>query len=518
MNPQIAFLLNKGLESLRNSNLDSAELYLKQALRLQSNNPHVLRLLGVIAAQRNQYTDAIKYLTNSLKALPKNSLALSNLGNVYFELKEYGNALDIYDQSIKIDPSYEEVWSNKGNILYELKRYDEAIVHHDKALSLRPDYFEAWSNKGNVLYELKRYDEAIAHHDKALSLKPDYAEGWYNKGNVLHELKRYDEAITHYNKALSLKPDYAEGYLNKASAQLALGDFEGGWKNYEYRWKKKDAQIYRHPNILPLTKLSDIAENKILVWCDQYFGDSIQFSRYINELALLGADIIFEVYVPLRELFINSFPRCNVIAVGDVIPDIDYQIPVSSLPLLFSTTSKNIPKFNHYLRPSNSSFLFWSDRLKLNKNKLNVAIACAGNTSHYKNDKRPIKLELFKPIINFANLFLIQKDVNEVDALFMQENPQITFIGDEIKTFNDTAAIVDLMDLTISIDTSTAHLSAALGKPTWVLAPWAADWRWMLGEEGSPWYPTVKIFRQPAIDDWDSVIKKVELELSSKCK
>jgi protein O-GlcNAc transferase len=226
MNPQIGFLLNKALESLRNSNLESAGLYLKQALRLQSNNPHALRLLGVIAAQRKQYSEALNYLNNSLKALPKNALALSNLGNVYFELKEYDNALDAYDRSIKIDPKYEEVYSNKGNTLYELKRFDEAIAHHDIALSLQPGYAQGWTNKGNTLNELKRFDEAIAHHDRALSLKPDYVEAWSNKGNALKEIKRFDEAIAHYDKALSLNPDYAEAWTNKGNTLNELKRFD----------------------------------------------------------------------------------------------------------------------------------------------------------------------------------------------------------------------------------------------------------------------------------------------------
>ena len=208
MNPQISFLLNKSLEALRNSNFESAELYLKQALKLQSNNTHVLRLLGVISAQRRQYSDALKYLNFSLKVLPKNSLALSNLGNVFLEIKEYSNALDAYDKAIKIDPKYEEVWSNKGNVLNELKRYDEAIAHHDKALSLKPDYAQAWSNKGNVLNELKRYDEAIAHFDIALSLKPDYAEAWSNKGIALYGVARALDARVCFEKALELKLDF----------------------------------------------------------------------------------------------------------------------------------------------------------------------------------------------------------------------------------------------------------------------------------------------------------------------
>ena len=207
MNPQIGFLLNKSLESLRNSNFESAELYLKQALRLQSNNPHVLRMLGVISAQRRQYADALKYLNGSLKALPKNPLTLSNLGNVYLELKEYANAVDAYERSLKIDPRYEEAWSNKANVFYQLKRFDEALAHYDKALSLKPDYAEAWSNKGWALNELEFFDEALAHYDKALSLKPDYAEAWSNKGYTLKRLKRFDDAVIHFEKALTIKPD-----------------------------------------------------------------------------------------------------------------------------------------------------------------------------------------------------------------------------------------------------------------------------------------------------------------------
>ncbi|MEI7565501.1 MAG: tetratricopeptide repeat protein [Burkholderiaceae bacterium] len=222
MNPQLAFLLDKALESLRNSNSESAELYLKQAIKIQASNPHVLRLLGVIYAQRKQYQEALKYINDSLKSLPKNALTLSNLGNIFLELKEFQNALDAYDKSIRIDPKYDEVWSNKANALFELKRYDEAITCYDKALSLKPDYAEGWSNKGNLLKELKRYNEALIHFDQALSLKPDYAEGWSNKGATLNELKRYDEALAHYDKALSLKPDYVEVWSNKGEALNSL--------------------------------------------------------------------------------------------------------------------------------------------------------------------------------------------------------------------------------------------------------------------------------------------------------
>jgi len=230
MNPQIGFLLNKSLEALRVSNLELAELYLKQAKSMQANNPHVLRLLGVIYAQRKKFAEALKHLNDSLKALPKNAVALSNLGNVYLQLKDYGNALEAYDKSIRLDAKYEEAWSNKGNALHELKRYDEALTCHDKAINLNPHYAEAWSNKGNVLAELRRHEEAIACHDKAISLNPHYAEAWSNKGNVLNELKRYDEAFACHDRALSLKNDIPWIYgdlLHTKMRVCSWPDFEG---------------------------------------------------------------------------------------------------------------------------------------------------------------------------------------------------------------------------------------------------------------------------------------------------
>jgi len=256
MNPQIGFLLNKSLEALRSANLELAELYLKQAKALQATNPHVLRLLGVIYAQRMQYSDALKYFNDSLKALPKNPIALSNLGNVYLQLKDYSKAIEAYDKSIRLESKYEEAWSNKGNALYELKRYDEAIACHDKALNLNPNYAEAWSNKGNVLNELKHYDEAITCHDKALNLNPNYAEAWSNKANALNELKRYDEAIKHLDKALSLKPDIHWIYGDLLHTKMRICN----WTDFDSHLESITHQVLANAEAitpLPLLSLTD---------------------------------------------------------------------------------------------------------------------------------------------------------------------------------------------------------------------------------------------------------------------
>jgi len=227
MNPQIVFFLNKSLESLRNSNLNSAELYLEQAAKLQKNNPHVLRLLGVVYAQKKQPKDALNYLSKSLKFLPNNVLTLSNLGNVYVDLGDYGNALKAYDSAIKIEPNYEEVWTNKGILLGKMNRHLEALDFHDKAIDLKPSYAEAWSNKGNNLCALNRYEEALMSYQKAIDLNPRYAECWYNKANTLGSLKIFNDAIFHYEKAVALNPDlqWIHGHLIHTKMQVCDWSF-----------------------------------------------------------------------------------------------------------------------------------------------------------------------------------------------------------------------------------------------------------------------------------------------------
>ncbi|BEI36383.1 tetratricopeptide repeat protein [Polynucleobacter sp. HIN7] len=290
MNPQVHFLLNKALESLGNSNLDSAELYLNQASKLQAHNPHVLGLLGIVYTQRGNYPDALKFLNDSLRILPKNPLTLSNLGNVYASLKNFENAIEFYKKSIKVNPNYVEAWSNVGNALQEIDCFEEAITHYDKALSLRPDFAEAWSNKGNALQALKRFEEAVIHYDKALSLNPNYAEAWSNKGNALQELKRLDEAIAHYDKALSLKPSYLKGYIGKGNTLVELKRFEEAVIYYDKALEFKPDYAEAHSakgNALYELKLFDAAidhHNKALKLKPDYAAGWINKGVTVNEL------------------------------------------------------------------------------------------------------------------------------------------------------------------------------------------------------------------------------------------
>jgi len=233
MNPQADHLLNQALQCLQGANLDQAQQHLIQAISLEPGNPNALRFLGIIAAQRQQYSEALNYLNRSFKSDPANFLVLSNIGNIYSELKDYGSALNAYEQSLAIEPRYEEAWANRANVLYELGRYDDALIDYEQALRLQPEYAQAMFSMGNTLYALSRFDESIKCCDKALGLIPDFAQGWFIVGDRLNALGRHGEAITHYDKALSLVPQNPEIWINKGVALQALKRFEEAIVHYD---------------------------------------------------------------------------------------------------------------------------------------------------------------------------------------------------------------------------------------------------------------------------------------------
>ena len=486
MNPQVSFLLNKALESLRGSNLDSAELYLKQAIRLEAKNPHVLRLLGVIAGQRKECLAAIDYFNASLKILPKNPLTLSNLGNIYFELHDYKSALDAFDRAIKLDSKYEEAWYNKGNVLFEMGQYDDALLQHDRALQLKPNYCEALTNKGLALHELMRFNEAINHYDLALSLNPNHHEASWNKSLTL----------------------------------LLQGDLANGFPLYESRWKSNLAsatagkRIFENPKWLGVESLQD---KTILLYGEQGLGDFIQFSRYVKFVSKLGAKVILEVPSELAGIMANLKGVSNVVIRGDALPDFDYQCPLASLPYAFKTEIGNVPsseayiKFEDVFKNTN-----WENKLGP-KNKPRIGLVWSGNPKHKNDRNRTLPLREILPYLpdNFQYVSL-QKEVRETDRATLEENSHILNIASDLVDFSDTAALINCLDLVISVDTSVAHLAGAMGKKAWVLLPYVPDWRWLLDRNDSPWYLSMRLFRQQSQANWAPVFDKIREFLESE--
>jgi hypothetical protein len=369
------------------------------------------------------------------------------------------------------------------------------------------------------LHQLKRFDEAIAHYEKALSLKPDYAKGWSNKGVTLHQLKRFDEAIANYDKALSLKPDYHEASWNKSLSLLLQGDFENGLPLYESRWDLENGseivgkRFFDKPTWLGINSLKD---KIILLYAEQGLGDSIQFCRYVKLVAGLGSKVILEVPQSLAGLMKGLEGVSQLVIKGEDLPFFDYQCPLLSLPLAFKTNLNTIPNPSRYINLDNHSnkIMEWKERLGL-KTKPRVGLVWSGNSNHKNDHNRSLLLQEILPFLpNQYEYISLQKEVREIDKLTLGSNPHILSFNSYLNDFLDTAALIDNLDLVISVDTSVAHLSAALEKKTLVLLPGVPDWRWLFDREDSPWYSSIKLYRQPVIGDWNSVLDRVKFDLN----
>ncbi|MBU3576347.1 tetratricopeptide repeat protein [Polynucleobacter sp. UK-Mo-2m-Kol15] len=482
------------------------------------NDAQIPYNLGCLYSMQSNYESAYENFYEALAISPKDIASLVNCASALHELKRFDEAISYFDIALSLESNYAQAWSNKGNSLYKLKRYDEAITNLDKALYLNPDDYKAWSNKALTLHELKRFDEAIIHHDKALSLKPDYAKAWTNKGITLSELKRHDEAIAHYDKALSLKPDYHETSWNKSLSLLLLGNFEKGLPLYESRWdldevsKIAGKRYFDKPTWLGVESLQG---KTILIYGEQGLGDFIQFCRYVKLVSDLGAKVILETPKPLASLMENLEGVSQLVIKGQELPLFDYQCPLLSLPLALNVNIFTIPADVPYLISNPSKVDKW--RLKLGeKKKKRVGIAWS-SMSEFKDDhKRSLLLMDFVqalPLGEFEYICL-QKEIKDCDKEFFENYKNIRFFGNELRDFSDTAALIENVDLVVSTCTSIPHLSGALGKETWILLSYVPDWRWLLDRVDSPWYPSIKLYRQPSIGDWGSVLGKVNFDLN----
>ena len=533
---------NKGLLCHEQGDLEKALYCYKKTVQLDASDNDACLNLGNLQIKLGNYLDAfnsyqkafiinpkdyeaITYSGFALHKLGQNERALqehkiaidinpgyylawANLGLTLIALGQFKQALQAYDKAVNLNNADPLVWSNRGLALDQLKLYGEALNSHENAILLEAENHEVWSNKGITLHAMCRYEEALQCYEKAINIAPNYHPAWSNLGVTLHNLNRFDEAVRAYHRALAIEPTFDEARWNLGIAELTLGDFQNGFRDYEFRWKINASKVRRYDDIPRLIDLTKVIGKKLLIWHEQGYGDTIQFCRYVNELAKLKIKVILEVQAPLEQLFKHSFPECSIVSNGESLEKIDYQIPVMSLPLFFLESDKFFLP-NSYLKTSPEKSVFWRNKLGLKNGKLNVGIACSGNADQSNDKNRSMAIKFLGPLLNQVNIFLIQKEIRDSDKYFFGNHPEIIYLGDEISTFEDSAAIVEQMDLVITVCTSLAHLSGTLGKQTWVCLPWCPDWRWGLNRPDSPWYPTIKLFRQPKFGDWGAVMEEV---------
>lgn len=549
MTPKITFLLQHSIQAIESGNLELAENYAKKALEVNRKNFDSLSILGSIKGLKGEIPESIELMLAATE-IKKNDFGVQfNLAKAYIDLGKYAESLphhrkaislnssnpdsyvnyakslnelglhseslDAYEKALRLNPNDYEVWAYKGLIFNKLQNYEGAIKAFNESLRINPSYSSAIFSMGVTYYDLREYREALSWYDKALEIESHNASIWCNKGLAHYDFKQYPEALSAYGQALTNRPNYPDAEFGEALTRLTLGDLESGLQKFESRWTKSDAPSYRHAELPQLTELKGLNGKTLLVWEEEGFGDAIQFSRFIPKLLEYGAKIIFEVRPELIKLF-QCLKGVSFASRGDKVEGIDYQIPLQSLPLIFKTSLVNIPSAGRYITIPESLIQKWAARLTLKKDKLNIGIATSINSKYanFPGFKRAMPLKELEPLLKNANLFVIQKDLPDEDRLFIENSDGITYLGDSLEDFSDSAAIIENMDLVVCVDTSLAHLAGAISKKVFILLSWTSDWRWFLESSQSPWYSSATLFRQSTPGDWTEVVREVKKSLA----
>ncbi len=542
-------LFERAVASHRQGDLASAQRAYQEIIAIHPRHADALHLGGVVAAQMNDLARAAEMIRRAVAIDATNAAAHSNLGAALHGLKDLNGALAAYDRAIALQGGFAQAHFLRGNVLHELKRLDAALASYDAAIAIRRDFAEAHSNRGNVLHDLGLWDAALASYDAAIALRPEFTDALSNRGNVLRQLDKLDAAVASYDRAVAsnaayapayfnrgvalnqlrqpvaaigdydrairLDPDFAEAHFNRSLSLLLLGDFANGWAEHEWRWKNRfGSNIHEQRQFRGLRWHGEsLSGASILLYGEQGFGDILQFCRYVKLVADLGARVILEVPKPLAGLLAGLEGVSQLILRGSPLPPFDFHCPLMSLPLTFKTDPTTIPATTPYIRSDPSRVLRWQEKLG-RKSHPRVGLMWNGNPIQPNDRNRSFWLADWiahlPPGFQYVSL---QRDLRAPDARALQANPHVANYAADLEDFNDTAALCDCMDVVISVCTSVAHLSGALGKRTWILLTHAADWRWFLDRADSPWYPSATLYRQSSRGDWASVYRRVHQDL-----
>jgi cytochrome c-type biogenesis protein CcmH/NrfG len=468
---------------------------------LLARNPEdadALHLLGMLFHDTGRFDSALGSIARAIELRPETPYYHSNLGNVLQQLKRFDDAELCYRQALRLDPQLAEAHNNLGNALSELDRVPEALRSFLDAIQRRPGYHEAYANLGNVLLKQKLYPEALACYREAARLAPEY-EGYRGRvalalgkcAEAQARLHNHDGAVQGYLSALDLAQDEPDLHLGLAHSLLAMGRMEAGWREAEWRWR-----VCEYPNLSfpqPVWDGRPLDGRRILLWAEQGYGDTIQFVRFAEQVKRAGGKVVLECQPRLARLMRTCPWLDEVVPFGDALPSFDVHAPLQSLGRILRTGLAQIPASIPYLSADPE---LARQRVMTQSGGCRVGIAWSGNPENKYDVERSIGAS------QLADL----KSVPGVEWFSLQKE-------DVPGDFADAAALVANLDLVISVDTAAAHLAGSLGKPVWTLLPYAADSRWLLDRGDTPWYPTMRLFRQPTAGDWDSVLARVRAEL-----
>jgi tetratricopeptide (TPR) repeat protein len=519
-----------GLAKHQTGDSDQGIDLIRQAIRLNpSAQEFHANLAGVFAAMK-RLPEAVESMRRAASLRP-NELAIQwglakylvRLGVSLIDQDCPAEALAVLEEAVRAKPDFAEALANAGVALLRLKRYDRAVQQFQQALALKPNIAAVHTNLGAALLALGRVEEAVAAHRRACALKPDWLAAKTNLAIALAQVGESDEALALHDEVLRTQPENPTALFNRGVIRLSRGDFTGGWADYEARFRVaelKGQQSFPQPRWSNI--VGDVSGKTILVHAEQGLGDTVQFVRYVPQIIARGANLIVQCDPLLLRLLSHSLPGAQVVPRGHPLPAFDLHVPVMSLPHAFGTTLKTIPSQVPYLTAPPACVEKLSRRLgPRGGTALGVGLVWSGNPGHYNDHNRSIPFAtLIGGLAHVPGVrwFSLQKGPGAEQLSPLQSRFDVTDLAPDLDDLADSAAAIGLLDVIVSVDTSIAHLAGALGAATWTLLPTPPDFRWMTGRDDSPWYPTMRLFRQPRAGDWDAVIESVAAQLAREAE
>jgi tetratricopeptide (TPR) repeat protein len=462
-----------------------------------------------------RHREAVGHYRRTLLLDPANAALHNNLGGSILGAQgSFDDAIACFERAVALKPDYAEAHYNLANVLRAIGRFDLAASHYERVIAIVPKFAQAHYDLGNVLGDQGRLDEAAACYERAIAIQPGYDDAHTNLIVTRMDQGRLEDALSRCNRALAVNPNSADVHMCNAHILLLTGDFANGWREYEWRWRVKEAKP--HGLIKPVWDGSPLDGRTILLHCEQGLGDSIQFIRYARLVKEQGARVLLSCPVALECLFANVAGVDEIFPAGHRLPEYDVHAPLLSLPGLFRTTLETIPAGIPCLHPDPSRVKVWRDRLA-GRAGLRIGIAWRGKRKYDNDRNRSLTAVQFAAMLNMPELAVvnIQKDATPAELETLRRIPGTFFNAVPFEQgLHDTAALMANLDLVIAVDTSLCHLAGSVGVPVWTLIPFAPDWRWLLHRDDSPWYPTMRLYRQPSFGDWNSVLDRVRAGIS----
>jgi tetratricopeptide (TPR) repeat protein len=517
---------------------------LEEACRLCPESRDMQAALARVYAGLGRPEEAFAILSRLVQAGPISAAIALDRGTLARRLGKFSLATECYDAALSLDPDLANAWSGKANLLHEHGHYAEALRCHDHAVARQPDNVEVICNRAATLSRLGQLKEALAESNRALTIAPDDPDAWTTRGCTLVQMDDPDQAMRCFDRALRINPGHRPALANRASTlatmgkhqealelfeaasdlaqvhpselaalrtkqgmlKLMLGDWKG-WEGYEHRLVHDVLPALHDPYAPRWTGTESLAGKTILLWSEQGYGDTIQFCRYAACVAKRGATVLLEVPASLLNLC-RQLPVASVHVRGETLPAHDFQISMMSMPLALGAHTA-IPYPRGYLRAPDEKVREWAARLPPRGKRARIGIVCSGSPHHNGNATRSMPLAAFAPLTEQAELIVLQPELTLEDSGTLQNMSGILKVEVDINDFGDIAGLIANTDLVLSVDTSIAHLTGALGYPLWLLLPWQAEWRWMIGRRDTPWYESARLYRQSRRGCWDSVIAAV---------